>query len=87
MRVQDLVANACNLSVSRLAHLFRAQVGLSPMQFLERERLERAKSLLELTPRQVGEIAREVGFEDAFHFSKRFRRWTGSSPRAFRQQS
>ncbi len=59
--LNDLAA-ACGLSVSRLAHLFRLQVGMTPQQFLERQRLHRARQLLELTPRPISAIAAEVGY-------------------------
>ena len=82
----DAVAHSCGLSVSRLAHLFRAQVGLTPQQFLEGQRLDRARQLLELTPRPVGAIAAEVGYENPFYFTLRFKRATGLSPRDYRKK-
>jgi AraC family transcriptional regulator of arabinose operon len=80
------LADACGLSVSRLAHLFRAQVGLAPQQFLEGQRLDRARQLLELTPRPVGAVAAEVGYENPFYFTQRFKRATGLSPRDYRKK-
>ena len=80
------LADACGLSVSRLAHLFRAQVGLTPQQFLEGQRMERARRLLELTPRPVGAVAAEVGYENPFYFTLRFKRATGLSPRDYRKK-
>ena len=82
----DAVAAACGLSVSRLAHLFRAQVGLTPQQFLEARRMDRARRLLELTPRPVGVVAVEVGYENPFYFTQRFTRATGLSPRDYRKK-
>ena len=79
------LAARCGLSVSRLAHLFKAQVGVSPQQFAERRRLERACQLLRYTGLSVGEIAAETGFESAFYFSKRFRRHLGCSPSELRK--
>ena len=79
------IAAVCGLSVSRLAHLFREQTGQTPLQYLERQRLERARQLLELTARPIQTIAAELGFESAFYFSARFRRHTGSSPRDYRK--
>ena len=81
------LAARCGLSVSRLAHLFKAQVGVPPQQFAERRRLDRACQLLRYTGLSVGEIAAETGFESAFYFSKRFRRHLGHSPTEFRQQA
>ncbi len=83
--LEDL-AGIADLSVSRLAHLFRQQVGLTPMQYLERQRLERARQLLELTPRTIQAIADELGFDNPFYFSLRFKRLTGLSPRAYRRR-
>ncbi len=77
------LAKACGLSASRLAHLFRAQAGSSPQRFSERFRLNRAAELLRLGGMTVGEVAREVGFDNAFYFSNRFRKAFGKSPRDF----
>jgi AraC family transcriptional regulator of arabinose operon len=80
------LAAHCNLSVSRLAHLFRAQVGLTPQQFQEQQRLLRARQLLELSGHSIGQIAAEVGFDNPFYFTLRFKRLTGLSPRDYRKQ-
>ncbi len=80
----DALAAESGLSISRLAHLFRQQTGLTPFQYLEQQRLDRAARLLELTSRSIQAIAHDVGFADPFYFSSRFRRRTGQSPRAYR---
>ena len=80
------VAAHVSLSASRLSHLFRAQVGVTLQQFLETRRLGRAQQLLALTPHTIKEIAREVGFENPFYFTLRFKRLTGESPRAWRRR-
>lgn len=82
----DGLAELANLSVSRLAHLFREQVGLTPQQFLEQQRLERARLLLELSGRNIGDIASDVGFDNPFYFTLRFKRLTGMSPRDYRKR-
>ncbi len=84
-RLQKLAAR-CDLSVSRLAHLFKAQTGDTPQQFLEIQRIRHACQLLRLTELSVAAIAREVGYEDPFYFSNRFRRRVGHSPLQFRRQ-
>jgi AraC family transcriptional regulator, arabinose operon regulatory protein len=80
------VARAAGLSVSRLSHRFKSEVGRAPMQFLEAERMVRARRLLQLTSRPIAAIALEVGFESPIHFSLRFRALFGISPRAFRRR-
>lgn len=85
IRLSEL-ARSCGLSPSRLTHLFRKQVGLTPQRFLQEQRLARACQLLELTGQTVAEIAYEVGYDNPFYFTRRFKLATGRSPRAFRRQ-
>jgi AraC family transcriptional regulator of arabinose operon len=80
-----LLAQRCGLSVSRLAHLFQQHAGQSPHQFLELQRMARARQLLELTREPVTAVAAAVGFPDLFHFSRRFKHHTGRSPRHYRK--
>lgn len=84
LRLETLAAR-CNLSVSRLAHLFKEQTGSTPQQFLESRRMQHACHLLRLTGLSVAQVAREVGYDDPFYFSNRFRRGVGQSPSRFRQ--
>jgi AraC family transcriptional regulator, arabinose operon regulatory protein len=80
----DELARAVHLSASRFAHLFSEETGLSPRRFAERQRIERAKQLLELTALPVASVAAETGFRSQFYFATRFRKLTGSSPTEFR---
>jgi AraC family transcriptional regulator of arabinose operon len=81
------VADAAGLSASRLSHLFKQQAGTTPQQFLEHQRLTRAMQLMEMTPLSIKEIAKQVGFENPFYFTLRFKRHTGKSPREYRRGS
>jgi AraC family transcriptional regulator of arabinose operon len=80
----ETLARHVHLSPSRLSHLFREQVGLTPLQYLERLRIDRARQLLELTAHPVQHVARRVGFDNPFYFSLRFKKHTGQSPRHYR---
>jgi AraC family transcriptional regulator, arabinose operon regulatory protein len=80
------LAAVVHLSASRLTHLFRAYLGTSPQRYVERQRMIRAKQLLDLTGRPVASIARELGWADSLYFSQRFRRFTGQSPTAYRRR-
>ena len=80
------VARDVGLSVSRLSHRFKDEVGITPGQFLERERLARACQLLQLTTRPIAAIAEEVGFASPIHFSLRFKKAFAVSPREFRKR-
>jgi AraC family transcriptional regulator, arabinose operon regulatory protein len=82
----DLAAHS-GLSASRLTQLFRQHTGATPMRHLEALRMERARNLLARTSQSVGRIAEEVGFENPFYFTLRFKRATGMSPTEFRDRS
>jgi AraC family transcriptional regulator, arabinose operon regulatory protein len=81
----DRLSDLTGLSSSRLGHLFREVVGIAPMEFVERQRIERARQLLTMTSLSIKEISRQVGYETQFYFSLRFKRQTGQSPRAYRE--
>ena len=81
----EALARVAALSPSRLAHLFRDRMGLSPMQFLEMRRIEKAKHLLLTTDLPVQQVGQSTGFPNAQHFSIRFRKLAGQSPRDFRR--
>lgn len=80
----ETVARHCGLSASRLAHLFKTGTGTSLQQFFEQQRLWHAGQLLRLTGLGIAEVAAEVGYDDPFYFSNRFRRYAGKSPTQFR---
>jgi AraC family transcriptional regulator, arabinose operon regulatory protein len=81
----DQLAAMVAMSPSGFAHLFKAQVGVSPMQMHLRLRLRQAARLLEYTARSVQEIALDLGFQSPFHFSRQFKAWYGVSPKGYRQ--
>jgi AraC family transcriptional regulator of arabinose operon len=81
------LATRVGLSVSRLAHLFESQVGMPPRRYWESRRLDQARQLLTRTQLPVGEVARQVGFENQFYFSLRFKKATGLPPLAYRRKA
>jgi AraC-like DNA-binding protein len=76
------IAQALSLSVSTLCHRYRQETGRSPMQSLLRLRIEQAQPLLQ-KGYPLKQIADQLGFSDAFHLSKTFKRFVGQSPRDF----
>lgn len=74
------MAKAVNLSPWRLAHLFKAEVGISPLRYLTLVRLQKARHFLETGFLTVREIASAVGIPNASHFTKSFKAAYGSSP-------
>lgn len=77
-------AQSVNLSVWRLCHIFKSDVGMPPMRYLRVLRMERAKDLLESSFLSVKEIAYRVGLNDESHFVRDFKSTYGSSPACYR---
>ena len=81
----ELARKSC-LSTSRLSHLFKEQVGDTILNTLYKYRLERALQLLVSTQRQIAEIASDVGFDCAIHFTRKFRDTFGETPSLYRKR-
>ena len=79
-------AQSVNLSVWRLCHIFKSDVGMPPMRFLRLLRMERAKDLLESSFLSVKEIGYRVGLNDESHFVRDFKSVYGWSPACYRTQ-
>jgi transcriptional regulator GlxA family with amidase domain len=77
------IADAACISRFHFARLFRWSTGESPMEYLLRTRMERAKQLLAQGNLPICEIATSLGFCDQSHFSRRFHRFVGATPREF----
>ncbi len=84
--VEEEMAHIVGMSASRLRHLFQIQMKDSPRRFHEMLRLRRAKDLLTHSHLSISETASELGFENLFYFSLRFKKYTGENPRAFRHR-
>jgi AraC-like DNA-binding protein len=79
-------AHSVNLSVWRLCHIFKSDVGVPPIKYLRLLRMERAKGLLESSFLSVKEIAFQVGLNDESHFVRDFKSTYGFSPAIYRSQ-
>jgi AraC-like DNA-binding protein len=79
----DQAAHKCHVDPAYLCRLFTRFDHQSPYQFLLRLRMTRGAELL-LTPgTSVKQVAEELGFADAFHFSRIFKKLMGLPPTQF----
>jgi signal transduction histidine kinase/AraC-like DNA-binding protein len=80
------IASFVGVSERYLTEIFHQEVGLPLWEYLNRFRIGQARQLLRSTNQSIGEIAAEVGMENAHYFTRIFRRLTGTSPSAYRNQ-
>ncbi len=85
VKVSDL-ASLVGVSPSHLGALFRKATGGGVLAHHTALRMARARQLLDATDATVTEIAFDLGFDDAFYFSRVFRRHHGMSPSDFRRR-
>lgn len=78
------LARAAHVSSGHLCRVFKQTLGCGPLQALRLIRVDRAATLLARTNLPVREIARQTGFENAFHFSRCFREAFRMPPREYR---
>lgn len=80
----EALAQAVNLSPSRLHQIFKNETGMSPAKYLKTLRLAQAKELLETSFLSVKEIRGRVGINDESHFVRDFKNAYGATPSQYR---
>jgi AraC family transcriptional regulator len=78
------LATEVAMSPYHFLRTFRAVAGMSPHQYLLHTRLQRAAVRLRCSSDPISAIALEAGFSDLSTFNRRFRRFLGASPGAYR---
>jgi len=84
IRLTEL-AEAAKISPSRLSHLFKSEMGLSPGQYLMRLRMQKASNLLATSRLSVKQIMAMAGYDNKSHFVRHFRRSFGLAPSEYRK--
>ena len=75
------------MSRSAFAKAFVETTGATPIEFVARARLARARDLIAATEGSIASIATAVGFASRSHFSSRFRQRYGEDPTAYRRRT
>jgi len=78
------LAGLIELSPSHFAHVFKETTGMTPLQFVTRQRITRAQQLIRETSRSLIDVGLEVGYSSPSHFAQVFRRVVGVTPTEFR---
>ncbi len=78
------IATELDMSYDTFRRNFRQRAGLSPGKYFDKQRCQEAQDRLVKTQIPCWELAHYLGFCDEQHFSRRFKEWTGLSPRNYR---
>ncbi len=75
-----IVAEALGYTTSYLCNAFRKQTGMTIAEFVNRQKVEEAKKLLDARPGSVGRVGAELGYTSQSYFSTIFHRYAGMTP-------
>lgn len=78
------LSSAVYISQTYISHIFKAEMGVSPIQYLINKRIAYAKQLLSTSDMSIAQIATECGYDDPVYFSQVFKRLTRFSPKKYR---
>ncbi|CAG7644813.1 HTH-type transcriptional activator RhaS [Paenibacillus solanacearum] len=81
----ESLAGQQGMKAKYFSHLFQKYTGLGPIHYLIQYRMKIAYELLMTTPFAVRDIARSVGYMDAYYFSRLFKKHYGMSPTALKE--
>ena len=82
----EVLASRCNMSVRNFIRRFEQATTNTPLEYLQRVRIEAAKKMLESKNDGIAQIASRCGYEDVDYFGKIFRRYLAMTPRAYREK-
>ena len=80
------LAGHVGISPRHFIRRFKKATNESPLNYLQRMRIEKAKTILETRTDTVDEITRAIGYENSSTFRKLFKECTGLSPREYRNK-
>lgn len=82
------LADRFNLNPAYLSRVFKKKKAISPLDLLIQLKIDEAKRMIEANPRSLfKDVAIQLGYEDAFHFSKLFKKWTGFTPTEYKNEA
>ena len=82
----DGVAAAAEIGSFQLCRIFKRETGITMTEYINRKRVQKARTLLSDPYIQVAEIAEQAGFTSLSQFSRNFLKFAGESPSEFRQR-
>ena len=86
LSIEELAEAAC-MSRSTFYRKFRDEFGVTPLQYVNRQRMERARSLLRKANRTVTDVSLALGFRSVSHFIMKFKQAVGLTPKAYQERA
>ena len=83
IKLKDLAVEM-NISQYYFSRLFRESIGISPHQYIIKQRVEKAKLLLVNTPLPLADLALKCGFSSQSQMTMHFRKLVGTTPKKYR---
>lgn len=83
----DLLAERFNTTRRTLTRMFRAEMNMTPNEFIYKQRMEEGRKLVSETNLPIREVAQKLGFPNQSHFSSAFKRYHKASPIKYRNNN
>ena len=84
--VHDL-AQTCCLTEEYFIRIFKKEMECTPVQYINRKKIERAQVLLSIEKKSIQEIAYQLSFWNVSYFHRLFKKYTGMTPYQYRKES
>jgi len=81
------IAKSAMISESECLRCFKDTIGVPPIQYVKRYRVQRAAELLSATDRKIADIGALCGFQDTSYFTRSFREIKGMTPGEYRRET
>ena len=82
----EQLADVMHLHPNYFIRHFKSFFGVSPIRFINNMRMDKAKQLLSESDMSIAQIAKFVGIDDIFYFSKQFKKYNGYAPTEYRHK-
>lgn len=86
IRIEELANIAC-LSNDHFTRVFKSVMGISPMDYVIRRRIEKSQYLLQSTNSPINNIAEQTSFKSTPYFNRMFKKYVLVTPATYRKQS
>lgn len=80
-----IMARDMCISHSYLSEVFKEKYGISPVEYLNTLRLDKAKELMKISEFNFSQIAENIGYQNVYYFSRIFKKKTGVAPSEYRR--